>query len=466
MITYQDYLDVPQNDKDVCDFIRKVINVHTSSPAYEMAKIADAYYRNRNLTIMEYQRLLYTMTGQAVPDNFAANYKLRNNLFRYFVTQEVQYLLGNGTQWTDPETKEKLGLKRKSFDSALMELATKARVQGCSFGFFNLDHVDVFGMLEFAPLYDEENGALMAGVRWWQLDDSKPLRATLYTVDGYRDMIQRGSNDPEISELKRYIYTVTTSEADGEVIYDGENYPSFPIIPMYGDNDHQSVFEGKRETLDCYDLMLSGFANTIDEASYMYWAIQNASGMDDIDLVKFVDHMKTIHAAVVEDAGARAEAHTIEAPYQGRDAMLNRARTQLFDDFMALDTKAIASGAATATQIKAAYEPLKQKTDLFEDRVRDFVYAVLELVGIDDEPVWSRSTIVNTSEEIQVVLASAQYFTDEYVTKKLLNIIGDGDKADEMLEAMANDEVQRFRDLPEEEEPQEEAVQPEDIHVE
>lgn len=448
MITYQDYLEIGTEDKERIDFVRRVIDDHKSSESYKMADIAQKYYENQNVTIMKFQRLLYTLTGTAVPDNFASNYKLRNNYFNYFVTQTNQYLLGNGTTWDNPGTKDKLGTKRVPFDEQLMKMGEYAMVQGVGYGFFNLDHLDVFSNLEFAPIFDEENGALMAGVRFWQLASDRPLRATFYEMDGYTNMIWRNGEEGQLVAPKRtYKYTVGVSEIDGEQIYDGENYPSFPIVPMYANSFKRSEFDGKREKLDCYDLIMSGFANTIDEASFMYWAIQNAGGMDDLDLVKFVEHMKTIHAAVVEDSQAHAEAHTIEAPYGGREALLDRLRSDLFDSFMALDTKAIASGAVTATQIKAAYEPLSGKADKYEDNVRGFVYAILDLVGIDDEPTWSRSQIINETEEIQNVLASAQYLTDEYVTRKLLTILGDGDMVDDILKQLDEDEVKRFKDI-------------------
>ena len=60
----------------------------------------------------------------------------------------------------------------------------------------------------------------------------------------------------------------------------------------------------------------------MDEGSLIFWTLQNAGGMDDIDLTKFVEHMKTVHAAVVEDDGAMAQSHTMEAPYQSREALL------------------------------------------------------------------------------------------------------------------------------------------------
>ena len=112
---------------------------------------------------------------------------------------------------------------------------------------------------------------------------------------------------------------------------------------------------------------------------------------------------------------------------------------------MALDVKAIASGAITATQIEASYEPMNGKANKYEDRIREFVYAILDLVGIDDEPTWTRSRIINRSEEITSVLQAAQAVTPEYVTRKILTIFGDGDLADDMLAQMDADEIESYR---------------------
>ena len=62
--------------------------------------------------------------------------------------------------------------------------AQDALCQGAVYGFWNLDHVDYFKATEFVPLYDEETGALMAGIRFWQISENKPLRATLYEEHG------------------------------------------------------------------------------------------------------------------------------------------------------------------------------------------------------------------------------------------------------------------------------------------
>ena len=437
MKTYQDLLKVPDNDKDRIDFVYSVISDYKSSDTFKEAEIAHDYERHRNRTIKEFQKLLYTVTGATVPDNYSANWKMASNFFHFIVLQEVQYLLGNGVSWTLDSTGAKLG---NNFDTKLQEAAKAALWGGVSYGFFNKDHLDVFNAKEYAPMPDEENGALMAGVRFWQIDRAKPMRATLYEIDGYTDYIWREGKGEELHAKRPYIIKTKTSVADGTEIYAFENYPTFPIVPLWGNTNHQSELTGLREQIDCYDLIKSGFANDVDDASLIYWTIQNAGGMDDIDLAKFVERLKTLHAATVETTGATAEAHSIDVPYASREALLNRIKQDIFSDAMALNPEFIAAAAVTATQIKAAYEPLNSKADDFEYCVLDFLDGILSIAGIEDKPTFTRSMLINASEEIQNLLQGAQYLTSDYITQKLLNYLGDGDRAEEIInEIQANE---------------------------
>ena len=446
MLTYQDFLLVGENENDRMAFVKRAIDQHKTTDLYQTALVAEDYDKHLNRTIMQYQKILYDVMGRAVPDVWTANYKLASRFFNRFVVQENQFLLGNGVTWTEESTKERLGA---DFDTQLQKAGRKALVGGVSFGFFNYDHMDVFGVTEFAPLYDEDNGAMMAGIRFWQVDVSKPLRATLYEIDGYTDyvwnrkQIEDGSFVYESSvlhEKRPYIENVRVTEADGEEIYDGENYPTFPIVPLWGNPHKQSEIVGLREQIDCYDLIKSGYANNVDEASIIYWTLQNAGGMDDIDVAKFVERMKKLHASQTDD-NVHAEAKTMDAPYASREALLATLRADLYEDAMALDTKNIANGATTATQIKAAYEPLNSKADEYEYCVVEFLQGILEIVGIEDKPTFTRSYVINTQEELQSVLQAAQFLDAEYVTKKILNILGDGDQAEEMLQRMAANEL-------------------------
>lgn len=453
MYTYQDLLEIGEGEK--IEYLRQAIINYCGSKEYVDAEIAENYYKRRNVTIMDFQKLLYTVTGKAIPDNYSANFKLRSNWFPYFVLQLNQYLLSNGVTWKDDSTKDKLG---KNFDKQLKKAGRNALTHNVCYGFWNFDHLEVFTKLEFCPFYDEENGALSAGIRFWQIDPTKPLRATFYELDGITELIWRKGQAGEVLKPKHaYTKVVRRSDIDGTEIYDGQNYPTFPIVPLWGIN-RQSELEGRRESIDCYDLIKSGFANTVDEASYIYWAIQGAGGMKDMDLAKFVERMKTLHAAIVEDEGARAEPNQIEAPYASREALLDRLAQDLHRDFMALDINNIANGADTATQIKAAYELLDEKASDYEDSVFDFLDGILAVAGIDEDPTLTRSKIVNTGEEITNILQAADTLSPDYVTRKILTLLGDGDLADDIIKERDAEDMERINIPPAENsaQPQEE----------
>lgn len=439
--TYQDYLDVLDtgSDTQMIQFVLNAINNHKNSDEYKTAVLADEYFRHRNRTIIEYQKLLYTVTGKAVPDNVSANYKLSSNFLFTFTTQLNQYLLSNGVSWGKDDTEKRLG---KKFDTKLQEAGEEALKCGVSFGFMNYDHLEVFNLREFAPLFDEENGSLSAGIRFWQISKNKPLRAVVYDLQGYTSFIWRDGSGSILNGRMPYKVKIRTTAFDGTEIYSGENYPTFPIVPFYGINK-QSELVGRREQIDCYDLIKSGFANTVDEASLIYWTIEGAGGMKDMDLVKFIERIKTVHAASVGD-GQKAESHAVETPYASRENLLKRLRDDLYDDFMGMDYKNVASGSVVTAQIEAAFANLDSKANKFEFAAIEFIDGLLTVLGIEDEPTFTRSKIINQSEQISTLTQSAEWLDGEYITRKILEILGDGDKADEVIRRMDADDMDRI----------------------
>lgn len=407
-----------QQEQARIDFIKAAINEHKASSIYRIAFDAEEYDRQRNVTILSYQKLLYTLQGRAVPDNYSANHKVASNFFNRFITQENQYLLGNGVTLEHESNKKRLG---PNFDVMLQKAGRNALVQAVCFCFWNWDHLEVYKLTEFVPLYDEEDSSLKAGIRFWQVDRDKPLRATLFELDGYTDYLQaKNSGFTVLREKRPYQQTVRQSQADGIEVLDGKNYPGFPILPLWGNQHRQSELVGLRQSIDAYDLIKSGFANDLDDASQIYWTLENAGGMDDISLAQFLERMKTVRAAVIDgDAGAKAEAHTMEVPYASRLAYLERLEQDMYHDFQALNVTALQGGQKTATEINAAYQPFDNKVDQFEYCVIEFLQGLFQLIGIQDTPTFKRSRIVNQLEETQMVLMAANYLDDEAILNHL-----------------------------------------------
>ena len=181
MLTYQDFLREATTDENKINFIQKAINQHINSDDYKKAVEAYEYYRQRNTAIMQYQKILYTVTGKPIEDVFSANHKTTSNFFYKIITQMIQYSLGNGLTFENENVKEKF---TGDIDLKIKKIFRYAAIEKIAFGFYNNGNLECFKVTEFVPLWDEEDGSLKAGIRFWQIDSSKPLRATLFELDG------------------------------------------------------------------------------------------------------------------------------------------------------------------------------------------------------------------------------------------------------------------------------------------
>lgn len=429
MYTYQDF----EKESSKVDFISRAIQSHLASDMYRIAELADEYDHQRNRTINDYVRTIWTSTGSAVEDFTASNNKIPSNLFHRLNTQRCMYLLGNGVSFSDHKqrvqnadgsivitdtTKERLG---STFDTDLQDAGYKALIHGVTFGFWNLNRLYVFPVTEFVPLWDENTGVLRAGIRFWRLDKDKPATIVLYEEEGYTKYQSSGKNYSDLVEVEPrtpYKVTVQRTEADGERIVGSDNYSSLPVVPLWGSKLKQSTLVGMRQAIDSYDLIRSGFANDLTDCSQIYWVIENCGGMSPAELARFRDRLKIQHIAVADTDNASISPHTQEIPYQARKQYLDDIKAGIYEDFGGLDVHTIAAG-ATNDHIDAAYQPMDEEADDFEFQIIKFVQQILSLIGIEDTPQFKRNRVSNQTEQTQTVLLAAQYLDDETILQKL-----------------------------------------------
>ena len=433
MRTFQDFEKASRaGDKE--KFISSAIAEHILSPVYQTARDADLYDKQKNRTINEYVRMLFTLTGTPVEDFTASNNKIPSNFFHRLNTQRCVYSLGNGVSFTNTEerqngdgtttivdtTKERLGPK---FDSDLKDAGYKALIHGVTFCFWGEDRMYVFPVTQFVPLWDEKKGTLRAGIRFWRLAPDKPMVVVLYEEDGYTKY-ETGSDGDDVlrvvEDKKKYRTLYQTTDADdSEEVIGEENYSALPIVPFWGSSLHQSTLVGMREAIDSYDLIRSGFANDLSDCAQIYWIVKNYGGMNDADLSRFRDRLKTLHVAVVDsDDESSITPYTQEIPYQARKQYLDDLRSGIYEDFGGLDVHAVAAG-ATNDHIDAAYQPLDEEADDFEYQVIECVQQILALIGIEDTPIFKRNRISNQREQTEMVLSAAQYLDETTILNNL-----------------------------------------------
>lgn len=456
MLTFQDF----QKADSITDFIRHAIHEHMESDVYRTAKLADTYDRQQNDTIYNYVRTIMSASGQSVLDITAANNKLASNFFARLNTQRTAYSLGNGVTFTNAKTKERLGT---DFDVALQDAGYKACIHGVSFGFWNYDKLHVFPVTEFCPLWDEDTGALMAGIRWWQLDEKHPVTAVLYEQDGYTKYHTKDDSSGfelvEVEKKRAYKQMYRISEADGIEIVGGENYGDLPIVPFWGNRLHLSTLIGMQRKIDSYDLIQSGFANDLSDVAQIYWIISNAGGMSPDELAAFRDRLLIQHIALADMDNSDVKPYQQEIPYQSRGEYLKMIRESIYEDFGGLDVHQV-SADSTNDHLEAAYQPLDENADDFEYQCIKFIRQILALIGIDDTPVFKRNKISNQKEQTEMVVSVAQYLDDETILNKLPWITVD--EVPEIMERKAREGMSAYnkgtRSAEEEEEEPEEEV--------
>ena len=422
MKTYQDLQEAIAKGT-LGEFLRSAVKEHQGSKAYKDAVDGMAYYNKHNITIEKFQKFLFTLSGNKTPDIWSSDYRLKTLMFRRLVLQEVGYICANGVSMDE---KEKLGT---DFDNKLQQAAKLALAQGVAFGYWNLDHLEVFSFADtpgnpgFVPLLDEKTSELMAGIRYWfrEAGNKTLFRATLYELDGVSEWAAEGGDDATmIAEKRAYILKELRNDL-GVVDVCDENYTRLPIATLYGNDTHESELVGLRGSIDCYDFIKSGFANQIDDTSGIYWILKNTGAMDDKDLAQFVQRMKSVKATMVDGSdGTAAEAHTLDVPVEARKTMLDILRRDLYEDAQMLDVSALSAVEKTATEISAAYQPQDNKCADFEWLLHDFIKQICLVAGIDDpHPAFTWNKVINQAEITSMVLSAAEYLDDETTLRHL-----------------------------------------------
>lgn len=433
------------------EFIKELITYHRGTASYRTAQEADLYDIQENPTIKSLVRIYYNYRGEKMIDKDSTNIKIPNNYFHRLNTQRCSYSLTNGVTFENTKTKDRLG---EDFDEKIMEAAYYGLIHKVSFIFVNVDHLHVFPMTQFAPLWDEDNGSLRAGVRFWQIDPDKPVVAVLYEEDGYTKYKSESLTSEFVITQEKRSYRKRIQKGkdyeENEIVGE-EHGVMLPIVPIYGSKKKVSTLNGMRPRIDAIDLIASGFANTVNECAEIYWLISNADAMTDEDLKEYMERLQKTHIANADEA--QVTPYTQDIPYQARQAVLADLRNGLYEDFGALDVHTVSAG-ATNDHIDAAYQPVDDEAGPFEAEVTKAIKMILKIIGVEDKPTYKRNKISNQSEAVNMVIAEAEYLDDETVLKKLPNI--EPEEVQDILRKKQKENLDRFAGMLDEQEETEE----------
>lgn len=433
MLTFQDFEAAADKEK----FILKAIESFKSSKMYKNAIDADLYYQEENTTILA-RRKTFIGEGMTVVDDITkANNQIPSGFFPVIIKQANNYLIGKGIDLGDEDKiKDNLG---KNFDIKVQRAGISAHISGVSWAYCFLGgkgefDIDIWKGIEFIPLLDESNGLLRAGIRFWQIDSSKPLYIELYEESGKSKYKIKDNKVGMIEDRKSYII-VRSKDALEETIIGESNWSMLPIVPLYIKDNHKGdLTQGLKNKIDLYDIIQSDFGNNLEDMQDVYWVLKNYGGQD---LGQFINDYKYYKSIKVQGEGD-ATPHTIEIPWQARKEALEILRKDIYEGAMAIDTEKISGGNITNLDIKAMFTNLDLKTNEFEWNLKDFIDGIITLYkefsndNTEYGIKFTRSTLVNESE----IISNIVLFREDISQRKAL----------ELNPMISNDEIDKIID--------------------
>lgn len=470
MITYQDY----ERAENKLKWLQNALISYRNSDEYKKAVDEQEYMAGRNTAILKTVKVIYNMAGLPEPDFTASNMKIQDNTIDRLVTDRCSYSLGNGvsfsgkhrevvngkSKFVDP-VKDILGNR---FDRMLKRTGYWALSNGTAYLYVHMGRkkqewqYTLFKKTEFLPLYDEETSVLRGGIRFFSLDWGKrPITAVLYTEAGYEKYRtppkKYGITALELAEkMTPYIETVEESEAFGEEVVGAENPTRLPIFPLNSGEIKRSALDRLKDVIDATDMVLSGFVNDIHDIPQVYWLISGGMGMSEADKRQLLDRLILQHMAVVDGENSKIQGFTQDIPYEARERCLDRLHNKMYEKYGGFDVHTIEAG-ATNDHIEAGYWPMDEEADDFEYEVIEFVQAILEMMGVEDQdttPLFKRNRVSNQKEQTEMVMLAAANLDQRTILEKLPFVTVD--EVDDILERLDGDSYARFEQGEEEEE--------------
>lgn len=455
-VTYQDWLAAPVEARP--KLAASVVSMFKGSADFAAARTASDYFtadrtavagkvmlRAKKIRVKDAAtgRTTSTVTQEDVIGN-----RVRSNFLFRFVTQQNQYLLGNGVTLEDEHIKASLGL---GFDKVLEQIGEKALLHGVCYGFWNFDHLEPLPIYAddfsgFVALLDERTSAPGVGIQFWQLDTRRPLYMRVFEVDGVTEYAAAKNGLQELAPKRAYRQT-WARDATGSSLVGESNYQQLPVIPFYAsENKASELTPAIKSKIDLYDNILSDFGDNLDRANDVYWVLNNFGGTTDdiVDTLTEIQRIKAV-ASISDGTGsaATAEPHTIEVPYAARQTALELLQKSLYSDFMALNMGELTGGSLTNVAIETAMTNLNLKADRYEWQAFRFVQQLLELTGVKTEQIkFKRQQIVNKSETVADIAAMRQDIDRETALK--LNPYLDQEEIPDILQRVAEEELTGF----------------------
>ncbi|MBQ8279498.1 MAG: phage portal protein [Roseburia sp.] len=423
--------------------IKRFIEEDATSEKKLFAKKGQAYYDGDH--DIRFCRLFYfNADGELVEDKTRSNIKIPHPFFTELVDQGTQYILsGEGAfiKSDIPELQTELDRyfnEDEDFIAELSEVLTGCQAKGFEnmYAYKNAENrtafqcADSIGVVEVRAKDAEDK---KEHVIYWYIDRIEKGQKKIKRIQEWDETqvyfyVQDSEGKIELDEsepINPKPHTLYTKNGKEGKTYFGE----FGFIPFFRLDNNKKQFSGLKpikDLIDDYDVHASSLTNNLIDFDTPLHVVKGFQGDD---LTELQQNLKTKKIIGVDDGGG-VEVHTVDIPYQARQAKLELDEKNIYRFGMGLNTAGLKdTNATTNVAIKAAYSLLDLRCSKLEIRLKQFLRKLIKVVlqevndanGTDYQMKdvyfnFEHEIMSNAKENVDVELVEAQRKQTEITT--------------------------------------------------
>lgn len=373
--------------------IKQFIDDDSASAKKRFAKKGKAYYDGDH-DIKGYRLFYYNANGEIVEDTTRSNIKISHPFFTELVDQAVQYILSGNDGFIKsdiPELQAELDAyfnDNEDFTAELSEVLTGCQTKGFDymFAYKNAENkiafqcADSIGVVEVRAKDTDSN---TDHVIYWYIDRIEKRKKEIKRIQVwdkeqvyYYVQTNNGKIELDASEnINPKPHTLFKKENDDKTYYEGFGF--IPFFRLDNNKKQTSSLKTVKDLIDDYDLMASSLSNNLADFDTPIHVVKGFAG-DNFDELQ--QNLKTKKIIGVDEEGG-VEVHTVDIPYQAREAKLNLDEKNIYRFGFGLNLSGLKDTAATTNiAIKAAYSLLDLKCSKLEIRLKQFLRKIIKVV--------------------------------------------------------------------------------------
>lgn len=391
-------------------------------------------YYNGEHDILEYRMFYWNADGNLVEDTSRSNAKIPHQFFTELVDQGTEFILSGeeGFIRSDiPELQTELDAYFNDNEIFIAELAdTITGQQAKGFDFMHayigeedrlcFENADCLGVVEVEGRFADDGKDQVIYKYVDRVDKEGKTQYKILVIDDEYTSYYRQTDDGEILEddtvkvnpKPHVLYT------DNKGKMQTKPFGALPVFRLDNNRTKTSWLKPVKPLIDDYDIMASSLTNNLIDFDTPLHVVKGFEG-DNLDQLQKNLKTKKI-VGVSEDGGI--EVHTVDVPYQAREAKLNLDEKAIYRFGMGLNMQGLKDTTATTNlAIKAAYSLLDLRCKKLIRELKKFLRKILKIViaeinaknGTDYQlsQVWfdfTPSMLTNDQETAQIALTEAQ----------------------------------------------------------